>query len=46
MPFKVFERLFRHPLTDKGLKSFSKDLDKARTTLGEIGATVSALAMI
>jgi hypothetical protein len=37
MPFKVFEQLFRHPLTDKGLGSFSKDLENALTTLGEIG---------
>jgi len=31
MPFKVFEQLFRHPLTDKGLESFSKDLENPRT---------------
>jgi hypothetical protein len=37
MSFKVFEQLFRHPLTDKSLKSFSKDLENPRTTLGEIG---------
>jgi hypothetical protein len=37
MPFKVFEQLFRHPLPDKGLESFSKDLENAQTTLGEIG---------
>jgi len=36
MPFKVFEMLFRHPLTDRGLESFLKDWDKARETLGEI----------
>jgi len=37
MPFKVFEQLFRHPLTDNGLESFPKDLENARTTLSEIG---------
>ncbi len=37
MPFKVFEQLFGHPLTDKGLESFAKDLENARATLGEIG---------
>lgn len=36
MPFKVFEMLFRHPLTDRGLESFLKDWEKARGTLGEI----------
>jgi transaldolase len=36
MPFKVFEMLFKHPLTDRGLESFLKDWEKARQTLGEI----------
>jgi transaldolase len=36
MPFKVFEQLFKHPLTDCGLESFLKDWEKARETLGEI----------
>ncbi len=36
MPFKVFEMLFRHPLTDRGLEAFLKDWEKARETLGEI----------
>jgi len=36
MPFNVFEQLFKHPLTDRGLESFLKDWDKARATLGEI----------
>jgi len=36
MPSKVFEQLFHHPLTDKGLAGFAKDWDKARETLGEI----------
>jgi transaldolase len=37
MPFKVFEQLFHHPLTDKGLQAFLKDWEKARDVLGEIG---------
>src|SRR5271169_6800916 len=29
MPYKVFEQLFHHPLTDKGLQGFLKDWEKA-----------------
>jgi len=36
MPFKVFEQLFSHPLTDRGLETFLKDWEKARPVLGEI----------
>jgi transaldolase len=36
MPFKVFEQLFKHPLTDRGLDAFLKDWEKARETLGDI----------
>ena len=36
MPFKVFEQLFKHPLTDRGLEGFLKDWQKAREVLGEI----------
>jgi transaldolase len=36
MPYKVFEQLFKHPLTDRGLENFLKDWEKARATLGEI----------
>ncbi len=36
MPFKVFEQLFQHPLTDRGLENFLKDWEKAREVLGEI----------
>jgi transaldolase len=36
MPFKVFEQLFKHPLTDRGLESFLKDWETARGVLGEI----------
>ena len=36
MPYKVFEQLFKHPLTDKGLAAFLADWEKARAVLGEI----------
>jgi transaldolase len=36
MPFKVFEQLFKHPLTDRGLEGFLRDWEKAREVLGEI----------
>ena len=36
MPFKVFEQLFKHPLTDRGLEAFIKDWENAREVLGEI----------
>ena len=42
MPFKVFEQLFKHPLTDRGLEAFLKDLEKARETLGDILAPAKA----
>ena len=42
MPFKVFEQLFKHPLTDRGLEAFLKDWEKARETLGDISETAVA----
>jgi transaldolase len=36
MPYKVFEQLFHHPLTDKGLAGFLKDWETARDVLGSI----------
>ncbi|MFQ5817177.1 MAG: fructose-6-phosphate aldolase [Terriglobia bacterium] len=36
MPYKVFEQLFKHPLTDRGLDAFIKDWEKARAVLGDI----------
>jgi len=36
VPFKVFQQLFQHPLTDRGLAGFLKDWEKAREVLGEI----------
>jgi len=41
MPYKVFEMLFRHPLTDKGLDAFLKDWEKAREALGDISAAAA-----
>jgi transaldolase len=42
MPFKVFEQLFKHPLTDKGLDSFLKDWNAAKATIGDIFPPESA----
>jgi transaldolase len=42
MPYKVFEQLFHHPLTDKGLETFLKDWGKAREVLGDIMAPAAA----
>jgi transaldolase len=36
MPFKLFQQLFHHPLTDKGLQGFLSDWEKARDVLGVI----------
>jgi transaldolase len=36
MPFKLFEMLFNHPLTDKGLASFLKDWNAAKDSIGGI----------
>jgi transaldolase len=42
MPYKVFEQLFKHPLTDRGLEGFLKDWEKARETLGDVFETAAA----
>lgn len=36
MPFKVFQSLVKHPLTDAGFKRFSDDWDEAKPHLGEL----------
>jgi transaldolase len=36
MPFKVFESLVKHPLTDSGFKKFIGDWEKAKPYLGEL----------
>jgi len=45
MPAKVFEQLFKHPLTDKGLDAFLKDWEKARAVLGDILPVEARLAV-
>jgi transaldolase len=34
MPYEVFKKLVKHPLTDIGLKQFIDDWEKAREALG------------
>lgn len=36
MPFKVFEQLVKHPLTDSGFKRFTDDWEEAKPRLGEL----------
>lgn len=36
MPFKVFEQLVKHPLTDSGFQRFLSDWDGAKQHLGEL----------
>jgi transaldolase len=36
MPFKVFQALVKHPLTDAGFKKFSDDWEGAKPHLGEL----------
>ncbi|MGH2695148.1 MAG: transaldolase family protein, partial [Actinomycetota bacterium] len=36
MPFKVFESLVKHPLTDAGFKKFSDDWERVKPDLGEL----------
>jgi transaldolase len=33
LPFKVFQQMIRHPLTDKGIAQFRADWDAARKAL-------------
>ncbi|MDW7738792.1 MAG: fructose-6-phosphate aldolase [Bacillota bacterium] len=35
MPFKVLQQMFRHPLTDLGIKSFLSDWEKAKKSRGK-----------
>lgn len=42
MPFKLFEMLFNHPLTDKGLATFLKDWAAAKDSIGGIFEPASA----
>lgn len=36
MPFKVFQQLVKHPLTDAGFERFIKDWEEAKPDLGEL----------
>lgn len=36
MPFKVFESMVKHPLTDAGFKRFLSDWEEAKPNLGEL----------
>jgi transaldolase len=40
MPFKVFQQLVKHPLTDSGLEKFLGDWEKAKPQLGELLPTM------
>jgi transaldolase len=33
LPFKVFQQMVRHPLTDKGIVQFRKDWESAREAM-------------
>lgn len=44
LPFKVFQQMVRHPLTDKGIKTFRDDWDKARKAAGESEVEAAASA--
>jgi len=33
MPFKIYEQMFKHALTDKGIKAFLDDWDKLQKEL-------------
>ncbi len=35
LPFKVLQQMVKHPLTDKGIKTFRADWDKARQVVAE-----------
>jgi transaldolase len=35
LPFKVLQQMVHHPLTDKGIKTFREDWDKARKALAD-----------
>lgn len=43
MPFKVFEALVKHPLTDSGFAKFTDDWEKAKPHLGELPPSMQDL---
>lgn len=40
-PFKILQQMVHHPLTDKGIKTFREDWEKARKASGEAAAAGS-----
>jgi transaldolase len=42
LPFKVLQQMVKHPLTDKGIKTFREDWDKARAAAAEKNAQRAA----
>jgi transaldolase len=42
LPFKVLQQMVRHPLTDKGIKTFREDWDKARHAAAEKNAEMAS----
>ena len=42
LPFKVLQQMVHHPLTDKGIKTFREDWDKAREAAAEKDAARAA----
>ncbi|MBA2558232.1 MAG: fructose-6-phosphate aldolase [Chloroflexi bacterium] len=38
LPFKILQQMVRHPLTDKGIKTFREDWDKARKAAAQKNA--------
>jgi len=38
LPFKVLQQMVHHPLTDKGIKTFREDWEKARREVAEMSA--------
>ena len=45
LPFKVLQQMVRHPLTDKGIKTFRDDWDKARRAAAEKASEKQPVAM-
>ena len=41
LPFKVLQQMVHHPLTDKGIKAFREDWDKARKAADASAASAS-----
>jgi transaldolase len=44
LPFKVLQQMVHHPLTDKGIKQFRADWDKARQAMEQKPEAKEAVA--